>query len=230
MSTTNRLSTATTNAAEALARIDSTLDQLYAAASIVIETVADFEALEAAPLHHRAAALTAIDRFIDRLEKRRAAEAPKPEPEQAEEEEESEIYLRFTYGKYKTPYNQCDPDDEEYMRLYRHSQELRAADEARMAAEAAASPSSTNTSPASAAQQTHHASAAPSDIDFSAPRVSPEHVRAQITPYADPEPAAKSYSPRSGLGWSDDYSDDDPFPSQTNIPSPVLPMGEGARG
>lgn len=227
------LSTAATNAAEALARINSTLDQLYAAASIVIETVADYDALEAAPLHHRAAALTAIDRFIDRLEKRRAAEAPKPELESEEDEKErwNNAYLVFTYGKYETPLARHDPDDEVYMNLLRRSEALREADEALMAADAAAAArSAADASPASTAPRTHHVSAAPSDAEFPAPRVSPDHVRAQITPYADSLPAmecsqaAKTYSPLSSPGWSDDlYEDDEPLFAQTNTPSPARP-------
>lgn len=234
MSTTNRLSTATNNAAEALARIDSTLDQLYAAASIVIETVADYDALEAAPLHHRAAALTAIDRFIDRLEKRRAAEAPKPEPEQTNEEE-PEIYLRFTYGKYETPYSSDNPEDEVYKHLLRRSEALREADEARMAADAAAAAQSVSkASPASNTYRTSHVSptadasrTAPVSASLSAadthptPRVSADHVRAQITPYADAASAesaqaTQSYAPLSSLGWSDDSYEhaDDPLFAQ----------------
>jgi hypothetical protein len=218
MSTTNRLSAATTNAAEALARIDSTLDQLYAAASIVIETVADYDALDEAPLHHRAAALTAIDRFIDRLEKRRAAEAPKPEPE-IEEENEKETwqnaYLMFTYGKYEKPLARHDPDDEVYMHLLRRSEALREADEAGMAADAAAARAAPKASSASATSRTPHVNAAPSGT-ATPPRVSPDHVRAQITPYTDPAPATKSYSPLSSLGWSDDSYEhaDDPLFAQ----------------
>lgn len=204
------LSAATTNAEAVLARIDSTLGLLYAAAATVIESVADHVALDEAPLHHRAAALNAINRFIDRLEKRRAAEAPKPEPEDEEESEQEtwkNAYLMFTYGKYKKPLAHHDPDDEVYMQALRHSEALREADEAKMAAEAAAAASSAaDISPASAAPQTHPTGAAPSDAEFPAPRVSPDHVRAQITPYAgDP---ASADAPRSCLGWA--AADTDP--------------------
>jgi hypothetical protein len=58
------------------------LDNLYAAAETLLQAVADPIALDEAPLHHRAQALDAIGRFIDRIEKREAAlRAVEPQPE-----------------------------------------------------------------------------------------------------------------------------------------------------
>src|SRR5690606_19657012 len=61
------------------------LDNLYAAAETLLQAVADPIIIDEAPLHHRAQALDAIGRFIDRIEKREAARRavePQPEPEE----------------------------------------------------------------------------------------------------------------------------------------------------
>src|SRR5690606_1111888 len=61
------------------------LDNLYAAAETLLQAVADPIIIDEAPLHHRAQALDAIGRFIDRIEKREAtrhAIQPQPEPEE----------------------------------------------------------------------------------------------------------------------------------------------------
>jgi hypothetical protein len=49
------------------------LDKLYAAAETLLQAVADPIIIDEAPLHHRAQALDAVGRFIDRIEKREAA-------------------------------------------------------------------------------------------------------------------------------------------------------------
>jgi hypothetical protein len=59
------------------------LDNLYAAAETLLQAVADPIIIDEAPLNHRAQALDAIGRFIDRIEKREAArEAQQPRPEE----------------------------------------------------------------------------------------------------------------------------------------------------
>ena len=66
-------------------RLDRLINNLYAAAEILIESITDFDAIDAAPLSHRAQALDSVSRFIQRLEKVHAASQsarkPAPEPE-----------------------------------------------------------------------------------------------------------------------------------------------------
>lgn len=57
-------------------RLDRLIDNLYAAAGILIESITDFDAIDAAPLNHRAQALDSVSRFIQRLEKVNAALQP----------------------------------------------------------------------------------------------------------------------------------------------------------
>ena len=65
-------------------RLDRLINNLYAAAEILIESITDFDAIDAAPLNHRAQALDSVSRFIQRLEKVNAASRPaqKAAPEQ----------------------------------------------------------------------------------------------------------------------------------------------------
>jgi hypothetical protein len=65
-------------------RLDRLINNLYAAAEILIESITDFDAIDAAPLNHRAQALDSVSRFIQRLEKVNAALQPaqKAAPEQ----------------------------------------------------------------------------------------------------------------------------------------------------
>jgi hypothetical protein len=59
------------------------LDNLYAAAETLLQAVADPITIDEAPLNHRAQALDAIGRFIDRIEKREAAlQAQQSKPEE----------------------------------------------------------------------------------------------------------------------------------------------------
>ena len=55
------------------------LDDLYTAAKTLLQAVADPIILDEAPLNHRVQALDAIGRFIDRIEKREAAQQPEQE-------------------------------------------------------------------------------------------------------------------------------------------------------
>ena len=60
-------------------RIGRLLTHLYGAAEVLIESIADPDAIDATPLNHRAQALDAVSRFIQRLEKVNAAAQPAPE-------------------------------------------------------------------------------------------------------------------------------------------------------
>ena len=69
------------------------LDNLYAAAETLLQAVADPIVLDEAPLHHRAQALDALGRFIDRIEKHEAARrALEPQPEQEALDPDVPIY------------------------------------------------------------------------------------------------------------------------------------------
>ena len=69
------------------------LDNLYAAAETLLQAVADPIIIDDAPLHHRAQALDAIGRFIDRIEKHEAARrALEPQPEPEEFDPDAPIY------------------------------------------------------------------------------------------------------------------------------------------
>jgi hypothetical protein len=72
------------------------LDNLYAAAETLLQAVADPIMLDEAPLNHRAQALDAIGRFIDRIEKHEAARlAQQPEPEKVWDPDEPIFELVF---------------------------------------------------------------------------------------------------------------------------------------